>query len=483
MNILNLLTKEKHVAGIEINDLVIRIAFFRPRKGAGFKIHEGVSKLPKNELVFIEEPLPPNIISGGIVMDKDALSKIIKKVWSREKLRKNYAIVSIPEDKVYYRIFSFPKSVNEAQLEQAINLAINFQLPFKKEDVYTGWENTNSPHNTNEILISAIPKNVADSYIEVLNNTDINVLALESHIASIARSVKVNGAETTLVTKKNQESVTIFSLKNDNIQFSRTLPLAFVKEAAQLDSEVNKIKISLEAEAKEDIKVLPLTDAIVVDNYLVYPEIAKNLESKWLVSLGAFIRGEIPMGKDYQISLLPVGTVKAYEFQKTKIFILLIRNIIIYVSIFFLFAFLASYILIFSLSQIVNNTVANIAMTQATPDVEVKEALVKKVNSMTMISSSILSSTINWSILIDEIKSRTINGIIISSFNAPSINEHMSIVGIASNRDTLNQYKKSLQDSTYLSAVELPITNIEQKADIPFSISFNIKDPNILYYK
>ena len=32
MNILNLLTKEKHILGVEINDLVIRAAYLRPRK-------------------------------------------------------------------------------------------------------------------------------------------------------------------------------------------------------------------------------------------------------------------------------------------------------------------------------------------------------------------------------------------------------------------------------------------------------------------
>ncbi len=483
MNILNLLIKEKHVAGIEINDLVIRVTFFRPRKRAGLKIHEGVTKPPKNELILVEEQIPPNVISNGIVVDKVTLTKILKKVWIRENLRKSYAIVSIPEDKIYSHIFNFPKSVDENQLEQAINLAIDFQLPFKKNEVYTGWENNNNSNTVNEILISAIPKDIADSYIEVLNTADISVLALESHIASIARSIKLNKGETTILTKKNQYSVTIFSVKDNIVQFSRTLPLIYVKEEEKLLTEVNKIKISLESELKEEIKELPLIEAIARDEYLIYPEIATHLESKWFVSLGAFIRGEIPMGEDYQISLLPIGTVKAYEYQKTKTFITLIRTIIIDISIFFLFAFIAAYFLIFSLSQIINNTKANISISPVSPDVIEKELLIKKVNSLTSVGQTFLSNTINWSILVDEINARTISGITISSFSAQSVNDIMSIVGIAVNRDTLNKFKKSLQDSNYLSMVELPITNLEQKGDIPFSISFRVKDPIMLYYK
>jgi Tfp pilus assembly protein PilN len=100
-----------------------------------------------------------------------------------------------------------------------------------------------------------------------------------------------------------------------------------------------------------------------------------------------------------------------------------------------------------------------------------------------LVSQSIISTTPNWSILIDEINSRTVDGIIISNFIAPSVNDIISISGMASNRDTLNQFKKKLQDSPYLTSVEMPITNLEQKGDIPFSVTFRIKDPSMLYYK
>ena len=59
----------------------------------------------------------------------------------------------------------------------------------------------------------------------------------------------------------------------------------------------------------------------------------------------------------------------------------------------------------------------------------------------------------------------------------------MILTGISTDMETLNQFKKSLQSSTYLASIELPITNLEQKTDIPFSISFKLKDPNSLFYK
>ena len=152
------------------------------------------------------------------------------------------------------------------------------------------------------------------------------------------------------------------------------------------------------------------------------------------------------------------------------------------VSIFFLLTFFASYLLIFSLYQTANKS-NNLSVSPVSPDMLQKEDWINNINSLTSASTSILSLTPTWDILLNEINSHVIDGIIISSFSSTSINDQMSIVGIARDRDVLNQFKKLLQDSTYLTSVDLPITNLEQKGDIPFSISFRLKDPSMLYYK
>lgn len=485
MNLLNLLIQEKSAVGVELNDLVIRVAYFRPKKKfLKIKKTDGTEKTEK-ELVLIEEPLPRNIILNGAIIDKDLLSKTLRNIWKKENLNKKYAIVSIPEDKIYTNLFPFPKTVTDDHLSQAVELAIDFQLPFKKNDVYIGWESNLNIKNANEVIISSINKNVADEYINAINNADIDILALESHIASITRSIKVNEDEATLVTKENEDSITLFILKNNNLKFSRTLPALFIKEEESLTKEITKTKNSFETEYKEKVVELSLLRATIKDEYRKYLEINNSIDvaSKWLISIGGAIRGEIAKGKDLEISLLPINTMEAYRYQKIKTFITLIRNITIGVSIFFLSAFLASYFYIFSLSQTIKNNNTNIMVPPISGDIALKEALIQEVNALTTVSSSILSNTPNWSILIDEVNSRIIPGIIVSNFSIKSINDSISITGISSNRDTLNKFKKILQESSYLTTVELPITNLEQKADIPFSISFKIKDPSMLYYK
>ena len=359
---------------------------------------------------------------------------------------------------------------------------MDFELPIKKEIAYVGSENAGDSNVINEILISAIQKNIADDYIEVMNSVGIKILALESHLFSIARSIKSKFGQALLIYKTNLNGSTIFILKDRSLRFSRTISKKFIKDASFFVNEINHIKTWFESEKNISTLVLPLSEINARDDYSKYLEqngISKENESKWLIALGATIRGEITEGKDNQISLLPIGTNEAYVYQKITTFIIIMRNIIIGVSIFFFLTFLVAYFFILSISP----TNTNISTNLAPAEIPQKEIQIQNINSIISTSKEIISNTPNWSILINDLINRTINGISISSLSVTSITDKIYMVGVAINRDTLNQYKKSLQESSYLINVELPINNLGQKENIPFTISFNLKDPNMIYYK
>ncbi len=474
MNILNLLTKEKRVAGIEISDSIVRIAFVRTQK-------DKVTHKIVDELILIEEPIAANIIVEGVVADRVLLGKTLKGIWDKAKLDTDYAIVSIPDDKVYSRIFSFPKTVEGDRLSEAMRLAIGFQLPIKTENAYLDWERLPSTTLMNEILLATIPRAVAQGYVEALEAAGIKTLALESHLASIARAVKIEPERTILFTKKTPDGATVFTLKNGTFRFSRTLPARFLDES-KIPAEVHNIKTALEGELKETVIEASILDAQIRDDYANKKGLSEP-HSKWLIVLGAVIRGQIPEGADNLVSLLPIGTEEAYAYQKATTFIALIRNMTVGVSFFFIAAFLAAYLFVLSLSQNANRTIATLSVSSASPEILEKEAWVNKVNSLTEAGQTILAQTPMWSVVVDEVDARVIDGVNISTFSAPSVTDSMSLVGTAKDRATLNQFKKSLQESQMFTGIEIPITNLAQKEDIPFTASFRLTDPSAALYK
>jgi len=475
MSILNIFTKERYVAGIEISDSIVRIALFRSNNKK-----KNVENQNQDELILIEETISANIIADGVVLDVELLSKTLQDIWDKVKPGTDYAIVAIPDDKIYSKIFSFPKSVDGTRLTEAMRLAIGFQLPMKTEDIYLDWERTGGTSTTNEILLSTIPRTVADGYVEALEKAGIKIIALESHLASIARAVKSAPGTTTLFSKKTPDGATIFALKDDILRFSRTLPLRFVSED-QISNEIEKVKTSFVSEGIGDVVVQEIADATVRDEYAGRVEIT-NPKSKWLVALGAAIRGKMPEGTDNLVSLLPIGTEEAYAYQRITSFALLMRNLIISVSMFFTVTYIATYFFMYSVLQNTSGQITTLSDSDTPLELIEKEQQIIDVNSITETGVLFLSQTPMWSTVLEEIAKITPDGITISMFSAPIFNEKMFFTGTAINRVTLNDYKKTLQESSLLSEVELPLTNLEKKEGIPFTISFRLKDPSGLYY-
>lgn len=478
MNILNLLSKEKHVAGIEISDSVVRIAFFRPHKK---KTSDGEHIGGSSELILIEEPIAANIIVDGIVVDVDLLGKTLKAIWEKARLGTNYAIVAIPEDTVHSRIFSFPKIIDGTRLTEAMRLAVSFQLPMSTDDVYLDWERTQGTPTTNEILFSMAQKIVVQGYVAALDAAGIKTLALESHLAAIARAVKLTPGRTAIFSQKTPDGTSVFALKDGVLRFSRTLPLRFVPQDS-VSTEIEKVKTALAADEKGEVEEIDLTQAAIRDDYAEYIA-STGPKAKWIIALGAAIRGRIPEGEDNLVSLLPVGTEEAYAYQKATTFAVLIRNTTIGTSVFFMLAFFSIYLFMTSLLQNASHTVTTLSTTPVSPDLVEKESRVKNANALALTGAAILSGAPAWDVVLDELSLRMIDGIVVSNFSAPSVTDRMSLSGTARDRVTLNQFKRSLQESPLLADIEIPTANLEQRESIPFSASFRLRDPSKAYYK
>jgi Tfp pilus assembly PilM family ATPase/Tfp pilus assembly protein PilN len=466
MDILSLFTREEAIAGLDVSDQSLRLTLLSFNK----------KKFSQEVKALVEEILPPGVMMHGLIADEVKFVAALNNLLKKSPLKIRYLVLSLAIDSIYARIFSFPRNIGREKLGDSINLATNYQLPFKREDAYVDWEELASK-DKNEVFLSAIPKTVVNQYVSTLLKAGLKTVAVEFHPFSLLRVIDLPLDQSVLITEKDTNATYLYIVKNNLIKYVRVLPIEYVPDQGVAE-EISRITAFYETDNGPISQTLNLDDAKVVEKYS-----DKNLgqPGKWLVSLGAAARGIIPRSEDKLISLMPIGTEKAYEYQRATAFSKFLTTMTIVLAIFFSTAYLIVWLLLISIQQRASSQVDSLATVQAPAEGSALEERARKLNSLTQTTSQIITTVPSWSIFLNELKSRVVDGVAVNTANLTSVEGEMLLVGIANSRAQLNALKKSLEESPYLQNVVLPLTNLEQKENIPFTISFRLKDPQLLY--
>ncbi|MBI4692384.1 MAG: hypothetical protein HY773_03075 [Candidatus Terrybacteria bacterium] len=178
---------------------------------------------------------------------------------------------------------------------------------------------------------------------------------------------------------------------------------------------------------------------------------------------------------------MPVGTEEAYENQKAVVFSGFLSNLALGLSVFFGAVFAGAWILMTVLQQNFNARLSALnVLPLATDSVEL-ENRAENFNELVRRAAGLLENLPKWSGVVEDIRVRAGSGIIINNLSIPSVEGIINISGISQSRIQLNLFRKTLEESLLFTDIKLPLTNLEMKENIPFSISFKLKDPAILY--
>jgi len=483
MDLVKLFTREEPIAGMEISDSYVRMALLALKK----------EKKKKKEIVEItalkEAPLKKGIIVDGVIKDKAAFVKTLKEIIKGVKPKIRYAVVSILPNNIYSHLYSFPKTVSGEKLEETMKLTIGFQLPVKIEEVYLDWEKIPSVEE-NEIFLAAVPKQIIDVYTEILTASGIMPVAMEFHSMSAVRLIDFSSDKAYLLLIADRQNINISIIKNKAVKFNRLVPVDFLNDDIRktidfYESETRDhiSRILLIGDKKnlgDSISNMSISQAVINKIFHGYSEIKKD-GNQWLIAMGAAIRGIMPRSEDTLVSLLPVGTEEAYENQKAIVFSQFLSNLALGLSVFFGAVFVGVWILMTILQQNFNTQLSALNILPLATDAVELENRAKKFNELITETSGLLGNLPKWSGVIEEIKLRAGPGITISNLSIPSPEGIINISGIGQSRIQLNLFKKNLEESPMFTEVTLPLTNLEMKKNIPFSISFRLKDLAILY--
>ncbi len=185
------------IAGLEISNNSIKYIEFDNNNG---KISV------KN---FGSIPLVSNIVKDGDILNKDVLTRILSDM--KNKITSDFIKVSIPEEKAYIFNVHMPKEAKK-HLREALEFKIEENVPLKLSEVIFEYEIINDDKDSKEILVnvSVVPKNIIETYTEILTQAGFFLAGFEIESKMIANSV---------IPKDDMKNSVIIDIKDDSTLF------------------------------------------------------------------------------------------------------------------------------------------------------------------------------------------------------------------------------------------------------------------------
>ena len=254
---LKALTLKSESFGLDISDLSLKIVKLKKR-GQFFELDS-----------FLEEKIEPGIIKRGEIKDEKKLAEIIRESIKKvkgEKLKTNYVVASLPEEKAFLQVIQMPR-LPEEDLKSAVIYEAENYIPTPIEEVYLDYQIIPPVYDHLDhldILIAALPKKTVDPYLSVLKLAGLRPKVLEIESLAIARALIKDGITTQPILLidlgATRTSFIIFS--GHSLRFTSSIPVSssnfteiISKNLGVSLAEAERLKIKHGLEEKIKIKI------------------------------------------------------------------------------------------------------------------------------------------------------------------------------------------------------------------------------------
>jgi len=241
---LEFLTLKPDSFGLDITDTSLKIANLK-RKGKFLKLTS-----------YLKEEIKPGIIEEGEVKDEESLIKVIKESIKKvkgEKLRTNYVMASLPEEKAFLEVIQMP-ILGEKELEEAVYFEAENYIPLPINEAYLDFQTVQpvADHLDHaDILIAALPQKTVDPYVTALAKAGLQPKVLEIESLAICRAVIKNEISPhpllLIDLGANRTGFMIFS--GYSLRFTSVLPIS-ARQFTQIISQTLKISFQEAEELK-----------------------------------------------------------------------------------------------------------------------------------------------------------------------------------------------------------------------------------------
>ena len=217
---IDLLTLKPETFSLDISDYSLKFAQLKKARGQ-FSLS-----------MIGESIIPDGLIEDGEIKKADDLKKMIaeaSKVIQGGKLKTKYVIASLPEERAFLQVIQLPR-IKREEVFHAIAFEAENYIPYPLETVYLDFQIISQQENADhlDVLIVALPKNIVESYLDVLQGAGLKPRALELESLGISRALiagEISSVPVLLVDLgASRTSFMVFSGKS--LRFTASLPIS-----------------------------------------------------------------------------------------------------------------------------------------------------------------------------------------------------------------------------------------------------------------
>lgn len=168
--------------GLDISDRTAKFMKLAKNRSGNFDIAQ-----------FGEAEIPEGVVTGGEIKKPEELGKLLGNFRDAEgrRIRDRFAVASLPEEKSFVRVIQLPK-VKLQEIDSVIKWELEGNIPLSLSELYFDYEVLGPlvDHlDHHDVLVTAFPKSLVDSYTAVLKQEGFVLSALELESQAISRAV------------------------------------------------------------------------------------------------------------------------------------------------------------------------------------------------------------------------------------------------------------------------------------------------------
>lgn len=175
---MGLLKQETNYFGLDIGSSAIRLVQLRAAGGKPVLVTYGDVKVPAG--------LTTSDASG----DRDKVAELVKQLMRDTRVGTKNVVAGLPSSQVFASVISMPKLSN-AEVGKAIKYQADQYIPMPIDEVKLDWSllGPGATEDEIEVLLVAAPINAAEKYLEILEKSGLEIVALETNATAVARAL------------------------------------------------------------------------------------------------------------------------------------------------------------------------------------------------------------------------------------------------------------------------------------------------------